>query len=197
MPGGIAGLPGRTGGSFDPVGVAPGALVSTATGPGPARGAVASRPDDGPSRRTTTAIAAADAVTRPAAVAPRRRAGPATARFRSWTTAIGRGAGRGDSAAARLGRVPATRRSGRDLRRGRRASASATALCRTMRHRIALAGWLVVLRMTRPPRQLACYARALYAHGATFARLPPPGRHTPAEAGGTPALHFGHRQPLP
>jgi hypothetical protein len=78
-------------------------------------------------------------------------AGLAAAKFRSWNIAIGRATGRGETAAARSDRVPATRGIGRDLRRGRLASASATALCWAIRHRIGLAGWLVVLRMMRPP----------------------------------------------
>jgi len=78
-------------------------------------------------------------------------AGLAAAKFRSRNIAIGRATGRGQSAAAGSDRVPATRGIGRDLRRGRLASASATALCRAIRHRIGLAGCLVVLRMMRPP----------------------------------------------
>jgi hypothetical protein len=79
------------------------------------------------------------------------RAGLAAAKLRSRNIAIGGATGRGQSAAARSARAPATRGIGRDLRRGRLASASATALCRAIRHRIGLAGCLVVLRMMRPP----------------------------------------------
>ncbi len=78
-------------------------------------------------------------------------AGLAAAKFRSRNIAIARATGRGQSAAARSDRVPATRGIGRDLRRGRLVSASATALCWAIRHRIGLAGCLVVLRMMRPP----------------------------------------------
>lgn len=78
-------------------------------------------------------------------------AGLAAAKFRSRNIAIGRATGRGQSAATGSDRMPATRGIGRDLRRGRLASASATALCRAIRHRIGLAGCLVVLRMMRPP----------------------------------------------
>ena len=110
-----------------------------------------------------TTMAAAAAVSEAAVAATRRRAVSAVVTFRSWNIAIGRATGRGQSAAARSDRVPATRGIGRDLRRGRLASASATALCWAIRHRIGLAGWLVVLRMMRPPGQLARYARELYA----------------------------------
>jgi hypothetical protein len=152
-----------------------------------------------------TTMAAAAAVSTPAVVAMRRRAVSAwraamgrrepaaetfrsstsamegTAKFRSWNIAGARAAGRGQSAAARSDRVPATRGIGRNLRRGRLASASATALCWAIRHPTGFAGWLVVLRMTRPPRQLARYAPALYAHRATPGQ-PRPRPATPAEA---------------
>jgi hypothetical protein len=169
-------MPGRVGagagsGGVARVGVAPGELVATATGPRPAGGAAASRSGDPPTRTAMTTIAAAAAVATPAVVTTRRRAGSAAMSFRSGTSAMGRTVGRGlNSTPGRQGRVPATRRTGRDLGRGRRASASATALCRAMRHRGALAGWLVVLRTTRPPRQLKRFAPGLYAPPAASRR---------------------------
>jgi hypothetical protein len=108
-------------------------------------------------------------------------AGLAAAKFRSWNIASAGAVGRGQSAAARSDRAPATRGIGRNLRRGRLASASATALCWAIRHPTGLAGWLVVLRMMRPPRQLARYAPALYAHRATPGQ-PRPRPATPTEA---------------
>jgi hypothetical protein len=112
------------------VGVAPGELVATATGPRPAGGAAASRSGDPPTRTAMTTIAAAEAVATPAVVTTRRRAGSTAMSFRSGPSAMGRTVAIGlNSTTGRQARVPATRRTGRDLGRGRRASASATALC--------------------------------------------------------------------